>query len=200
MLFLYLYFGHQLADYIFQPSKLVKWKKNSPWGIFAHSFVHFIIISLLAYLYTFSYKVLYLGLIIAISHFFIDSVKLNTNKKSQKNSKKIHYWLDQLAHISVLVLATLFVNCKGYFAVRDINWQNIFDAFYFNTFLITYISLAIFVTLTVEYSSFNENMIGENKKDKLDTSKMLKRLFIITLIYLIFFLSFTPGVGLFFSS
>lgn len=197
MLFLYLYLGHQLADYIFQPSRLIIWKKNSPWGIFAHSLVHFIIISLLAYLYTGNFTVLFWGLIIGISHFLIDSVKLNSNKKSQKNSKILHYWLDQLAHIFVLALTTFFVNYKGYLSMREVNWQNIFDAFYFNTFLITYVSVAIFATLTIEYSTFNENMIGENKKDKLDKSKMLKRLFIVTLIYLIFFLSFTPGVGFF---
>ncbi|MDV7188236.1 DUF3307 domain-containing protein [Lutibacter sp. TH_r2] len=98
-LVLKLLIAHTIGDFVFQPRKWVKSKEKkkhkSPY-LYWHILVHFI-----ALLTVFQFKTDYwLGiLVIIISHYIIDLVKLNLKKKL--NSRWLFLW-DQLAHIVVI--------------------------------------------------------------------------------------------------
>ncbi len=105
-LFVLLFLGHLLGDFIFQPSSLIQWKYKEWRGVAFHAFIHFISMLLLVWVF-FNDSFLILPLIIvALLHFFIDIAKIMGEKK------KIHryftlFTLDQLAHFLTLVLCSV---------------------------------------------------------------------------------------------
>jgi hypothetical protein len=103
MLFLYLLLAHFLADFVFQTDGLVAWKQKSWKGIFVHVLVHFVI-GLLVFLLFLGSALVWLVLLgISALHFATECYKLNS-ENSSRDYVKI-YLVDQLMHVSVLVLA-----------------------------------------------------------------------------------------------
>ncbi|WP_158973438.1 DUF3307 domain-containing protein [Cellulophaga sp. L1A9] len=99
MLFTKLFLAHLLGDFIFQPTKWVKdkeEKKIKSKYIYYHSLIHFALTLLL--LWDLSYWKI--ALVIAVSHYGIDLLKLYVTP-SFKN-KSIPFFIDQVLHIAVL--------------------------------------------------------------------------------------------------
>lgn len=203
MFFFYLYLGHLISDYLLQPNTLIEWKKRSRWGIFVHAGVHFLVTTLLAYLYTDSYYSILLAAGIASCHFVIDCLKVDHDNR--KNHTQLAYWTDQLAHFLTVTLAFLVaLKLPGIFGVRNVDWNSIFQTFYFSPVFVTYSCVAIFSTLTVEYGFFvvKKNATRKSAADQasLSTRHMIKRLFLATLIYVGLLFSLVPSVGFYFGS
>ncbi|SDX82040.1 Protein of unknown function [Lutibacter oricola] len=99
-LLLKLILAHVIGDFVFQPEKWVKSKEKkkhkSPylyWHILVHLFAALVVLQF--------NRVYWLGvLIIIISHYIIDVLKLNLKKKL--NFRWLFLW-DQLAHLAVIV-------------------------------------------------------------------------------------------------
>lgn len=194
MFFFYLYLAHLLSDYLLQPHSLVEWKHRSRWGIFTHALIHFLVTTLLVYLYTASYYSILLGLGLAASHFIIDVFKVSHDEKHHHTH--LAYWSDQFAHFLVIMAVVLIIaRFPGLFKIRPVDWTNLFDAFYFSPVFVTYSCLAIFSTLTIEYSYFRVKQNNTKTPAQLSGSQMIKRLFLATLIYIGLLFSLVPSVG-----
>ena len=83
MILAYLILAHLLGDFIFQPTKLVKWKMKSKKGLFVHSLVHFVVTSviLIPFLINGYLWLLIVAFAIAFLHFFIDAAKVKYGLK-----------------------------------------------------------------------------------------------------------------------
>lgn len=195
MIFFYLLLAHLISDYLLQPSTLVAWKNRSRYGVAVHASIHFLVTSLILYLYTGHFYGFFLALGIATVHFVIDCVKASYDRKTKHN--QLAYWTDQLAHYLTIAVAYAFSRqWPDFFQSRAVNWQNAFDLIYFNPVFITFFCLAIFVTLTIEFSFWHERK--SKKTTLLNRQHMLKRLFLATLIYIGLLFSLVPSVGLYF--
>ena len=119
--------GHLSGDYYFQSEKLVTKKNEKCWFVIKHSIIYsFCILVLL--LPIFNIKVLVAFLIVSISHFLIDLVKMKINNYSCEYPtfcwiKRNIFCLDQLLHIAILItIAFIYatynivaLNCIGAF-------------------------------------------------------------------------------------
>ncbi|TNJ42431.1 DUF3307 domain-containing protein [Tamlana fucoidanivorans] len=96
-----LFLAHIIGDFLFQPQRWVIHKetyKHKSKYLYWHILIH--IITLIVVL-QFSFKY-WLGIIIiGISHFFIDALKVNLQSKM---NNRLLFGLDQLAHIVILVV------------------------------------------------------------------------------------------------
>jgi len=197
MIFFYLLFAHLVSDYLLQPDNLVDWKNHSSLGLVLHSFIHFLFTTLVLYLYTGQLLVVVLALLMAIFHFTIDNLKSAYEQKHK--SSLLVYWMDQAAHYLSVFLVTLIAwRFDGVFASRMMYLNNYWDLFFFNPVFITFLSMSIFVTLTIEYSHFRFNPRHDLIHPKLDRKKMIKRLLLATIIYVGLMFALVPSVGFYF--
>lgn len=90
--------AHLLGDFILQPDKWVKDKKDkkikSPY-LYFHIFVHFLLLVLLT---QFSSKYIFSVILITLSHFIIDLGKIYIEKE-----KKQYFLIDQILHIFLII-------------------------------------------------------------------------------------------------
>jgi len=105
ILFLKLFLAHLLGDFLLQPESWVKdkeKKKVKSTKLYFHIAIHFIL--LLVFL-QFDITQYWLGiLIIIVSHYSFDVLKIYTQNK---NNKRVLFFVDQMLHITVLVFASL---------------------------------------------------------------------------------------------
>lgn len=193
MLFFYLLLAHLVADYLLQPDYLVAWKNHSKWGLYTHSFIHFLSYYFILYVYTGKFEVAGLALILSIFHFFIDSAKTSHDKKNQNTV--LAYWIDQSAHyVSIMLVTLLAWQFNGLFQARDYAMNSYVEGLFFNPLFITYFSVAIFSTLTIEFAYYKRRK--RRKEVTLNKKKMIKRLFIASLIYIGLLFALVPSMGI----
>ena len=93
--------AHVIGDFVFQPLKWVTHKENFKHKskyLYWHILVH---LGALLSVLQFNFKYWAAIIIIPISHFIIDGIKLNLNSKI---NKRILFGLDQLCHLIVIAL------------------------------------------------------------------------------------------------
>lgn len=185
MILLYLLTGHFIADYILQPHSLVVWKKKSWVGVAAHAGIHFLVTSILLYIYISTVAVFVLALSAALLHFVIDIIK--TNYENKHKHSVLVYWVDQVIHYISLVTLYFITNdcilsqstplsCAGVTAP--------IISLYTNPALLIFLSLSIFITLTVEYSSYSEKQKTFEKIPELNKVAMVLRFIFLCFLYI----------------
>ncbi|SKB32920.1 Protein of unknown function [Salegentibacter holothuriorum] len=103
LILLQLLLAHILTDFVLQPTKLVKQKREKKarsWFLYFHSFLA----GSLTYLFLQEWHLWYIPIVISLSHFFIDLWKLQ-----HKNDTLKLFLLDQLWHILIIVLVWLYL-------------------------------------------------------------------------------------------
>jgi len=97
-----LFLAHLIGDFVFQPNKWVshkiKFKYKSKY-LYLHSLLH----GLLAWLFIFQLDFWPFTIVIIITHFLIDLLKLMFQKET---NQKVWFFIDQLLHIIILILVT----------------------------------------------------------------------------------------------
>jgi Protein of unknown function (DUF3307) len=192
MLYFYLLLAHLVSDYLLQPSNLVEWKSKSKVGILTHTLIHFLFSTIILYMYTANLQVMILALLLASMHFLIDRGKALHDRKSQRTI--LSYWVDQGFHyLSIFLVSLIAWQFNGNFDARSINFGNPIENLFFNPAIIIYISVAIFFTLTIEYAHFKK---GKSKKtNTLNAKNMIRRLFLVTLVYIGLLFALVPSMG-----
>lgn len=104
-----IFIAHLIADFLLQPTWLVKWKKCSAKGITAHALIHAAILAILIIPQTFLATATIL--IIALTHGIIDHIKISLPKKSFEPA----FLFDQAVHAAILLLATRFLPFNSIF-------------------------------------------------------------------------------------
>lgn len=99
-----IFIAHLIADFLLQPTWLVKWKKENAKGIIVHALIHATILAALIIPQTFfAFAVIS---IIAFTHGIIDHIKISLPKKSFERA----FTLDQIVHAVILLLAMRFLS------------------------------------------------------------------------------------------
>ena len=98
-----IFIAHLVADFLFQPTWLVKWKKRSSKGIIVHASIHAAILAVLVIPQTFLAAAIIL--IIALTHGIIDHIKISLPKKSFEPA----FLFDQVIHAAILLFAMRFL-------------------------------------------------------------------------------------------
>lgn|GEM_PF-7012711 len=195
MLIFYLILAHLISDYLLQPGTLVAWKNRSRWGVGVHATVHFLVTFLIGYLYTGHY--FYPAIVafaIAAIHFCIDCVKASYDKSTKYS--QLAYWTDQVAHFLTITAAYFVTTQWPTIFLRKANIvQSYFDQVFFNPIFVTFSCLAIFSTLTIEFSFWHDRIRQSKKTVLLNRQHMLKRLFLVTVIYIGLLFALVPSVG-----
>ncbi|MBI5152439.1 DUF3307 domain-containing protein [Candidatus Peregrinibacteria bacterium] len=179
MVILYLILAHLLADFVFQPSKLVKWKVESAWGVIIHSAIHVVVSAILI----FPYLNLETALIIfglGVIHAVIDFTKISISIKSDKFMAG--FIIDQMCHLITVVGAGMGI---GYLN----NWQNqtwFFPNIYNNHLIVLFLILLVFMSYTVEIYRHTTKMRSIGEEARFHYKEMFLRVMVLTFVYMIF--------------
>ena len=183
-LFIKLVLAHLIGDYLLQPTKWVldkeKFKLKSKY-LYAHIAVH--LLALLIVL-QFNFKYIWGILIITVSHFIFDIIKLYLNEKI--NSRWL-FTLDQLAHLIILALVVYIYEP---FSIS-------IDTFYNTTFLLLLCSILFVTTVSsiIMKVIISKWQLEENNQESLKDAGayigMLERLF----VFLFIVMNYWAGIG-----
>lgn len=182
MILAYLILGHLLGDFVFQPTKLVMWKRKSLLGGAVHALVHFVIniIILFPFILSEGMWIVLVPLGISTVHFFIDHAKINYDLKH--DDKVRPFIIDQMFHLAAILLAYLVI-----FNIQFHLPRNIFYQIYTDVKNVYFFSFLVFVTSVIEIYRYQK----EREKDKkaqltLHTNQMMLRVLVFSLIYILF--------------
>ncbi|MEL4307504.1 DUF3307 domain-containing protein [Joostella sp. CR20] len=103
-LFLKLLLAHLLGDFTFQSKKWVTEKESKKLAS-GKLYLHIAIHTALAFLFVWKLKLWYISVIIGISHLIIDAAKLLLQTEK---TKRIFFFIDQLLHLVVIGLLSVF--------------------------------------------------------------------------------------------
>jgi hypothetical protein len=129
---------------------------------------------------------LYVILGINFVHFWIDEAKINYDLKHDK--KVTPFLVDQLLHLFVILIAYFFIK-----DVKIVLPENDFFRIYTDKMTVTFFSILIFSTATIEIFRFQiKKEKNKNAKLEIKPEKILDRMIVFTIIYVILmFLSFS---------
>lgn len=184
MILAHLLFAHLLADFVFQPERLVKWKMRSIWGTIVHVVIHFFtnLIVLLPFLLNGYLWLIYMILGICIIHFCIDEAKINYDLKHDKKVKP--FLVDQLLHLLTILVANIFLIDTNFILPNKL-----FYRIYLNPSILIFLSFLVVVTIAVEIYNF-QKIREKNHKAKItfDGMQMLSRVIVFAVVYAFFML------------
>jgi hypothetical protein len=178
MFFLKFLLAHILGDFVFQSEKWVKSKeeqKVKSVKLYVHIAVHAILLLLIL---QFNLKEYWLGfLLIIISHYIIDVLKLYLQKKK---TKRIWFFIDQFLHLlTLLLVSTLYTDFS--ISVENIFTDKMLLLFVF-VLLVSSVSAIIIKIIITQWNP-------ENKKEHDDSLAkagryigILERLFVFTFV------------------
>lgn len=186
VLFLSLLLAHLLGDFLLQPSTWVKDKKKKKIKskyLYYHVGLHLLLLFIAT---QFASQYLLAVILIAISHFGIDCIKLYFEKKK---TEKIWFFIDQLLHLVVIALVV------NYYYPFQISISNLYSqqnlALITTLVMLTYVSA---IVLKVLLSKWSEQII---KTDTANTNNAGKYIGILERLFIFFFvlIDFWEGIG-----
>jgi hypothetical protein len=179
LFFIKLLLAHLIGDFVLQPKKWVKHKiknKHKSKYLYFHTLVHLLALALVL---QGNFKDYWLGfIIIIISHYIIDVIKLHLN--NNKNTRWL-FFADQLAHLIILIIVT------GIYFGDSMQLSTIFtsNTLILITFLIIATSMASIV-MKVIISKWNLDTEDEEATNALENAGayigVLERLFVFLFI------------------
>lgn len=185
-LFLMLILAHLIGDFLFQPTAWVKDKKKRKLKskyLYFHVGLHFL---LLLFTTQFNMHYLFAILLIVLSHFVIDSVKLFFEKKK---TTKIWFFADQFMHFGVIAAVVYY-----YYP-----YQIPFEVFYSSKSLalLTALILVTYVTAIVLKLMLSKWSVHIAKNNNNDTNNAGKYIGILERLFIFFFvlIDFWEGIG-----
>lgn len=97
-----LFLSHIITDFIFQPDAWVNDKKTNIWKS-AKLYIHGCLAGILAYMFAGSWEILWLPLIVGVTHIVIDGYK------SKFEENLTIFLVDQVSHIIILILCWMVI-------------------------------------------------------------------------------------------
>ena len=154
MIFFNLILAHLLGDFILQPNSWVADKEKKK-GRSIYLYLHVLIHIALTMLFLWDFNLWWVALIVGVSHLLIDATKLSFQTAK---AKRIWFFIDQIAHILVIVALSLFY--FPYFKLED----------FFNDESLKIVTAIVF--LTVPSSIFIKTIISIWTPITIDHSKI----------------------------
>jgi hypothetical protein len=149
--------AHFLSDFLFQSKKMVENKKWLSKEMLFHILIVFFVTLLIA-------ENIYITLIISVSHYIIDGIKIEFNKKEL--SKTLVFIIDQMLHLLIIILCW-----SSYFGISQSVLKTILlplNNYYFSLIFLSYFLVTTpfgyFIGLMTK--RFQNNQNNEIKTDK----------------------------------
>jgi len=178
ILFLKLLLAHILGDFVFQSEKSVKDKEENKiksLKLYVHIGIHTFLLLLIL---QFNLQKYWLGfLLIIVSHYAIDLLKLYLQKKK---TKRIWFFIDQLLHLILILIATSF------YVDFNLSMENIITEKFL--LLLIFLLLVIFVAaiiIKLIITQWNPEKKKENDDSLAKAGRyigILERLFVFTFV------------------
>lgn len=176
ILLIKLFLAHLIGDFVFQSNKSIKQKEKkklkSP-ALYIHIGIHLVILILLLW----DFSLWPIILIITISHFIIDALKLIFQKKK---TKRFWFFLDQLLHVIMILVA--------YFLFTE-NRLEIASFFTENTLLlitcVLFLTQPVSIIMMIIFSKWNIEKLTKGNESLKDAGRyigMLERLLVFIFI------------------
>lgn len=177
MIFTQLILAHIIGDFILQPGKWVvrkEEKKTASKELYWHVFIH----TALSFILLWNLELWWMAVIIGISHFIIDALKLHlqTNK-----TRKAAFFLDQGAHLLVILMISFCIGKIDFNFLHDPEFLKTLTVMVFLTFpasVIIKILLSSWIPETQEINKVQtESLVNAGKY-----IGILERLLVFTFI------------------
>ena len=104
MIFIPLILAHLLGDFILQPNSWVADKEKKKGGS-VYLYIHVLLHTVLAFALLWNVTLWWIALIIGVTHFLIDWVKLHFQNAK---TKRTWFFVDQIAHLLVIAIISIF--------------------------------------------------------------------------------------------
>ncbi|HBB02363.1 MAG: hypothetical protein US89_C0010G0014 [Candidatus Peregrinibacteria bacterium GW2011_GWF2_38_29] len=182
MVILYLILAHLIADFMLQPSKLVKWKSESVYGVIAHAGIH-VIITLLLILPYLNFATVGVVILLGVVHGFIDRTKIDISLKSDSDKFVRYFILDQLVHFVIIILAGLAISSLTSGEIIC----NFIPSIYSDPYFVIFLILGVFLSYTMEI--YNYTVLMQHQafgKAKFHYGNMILRILALAIVYAIF--------------
>lgn len=176
-LFLYLYFIHFLADYVFQTSAMVKYKAKHFLGVLLHSTVHLVVLFVVLAPFLYDKRIWLAITVIYLAHIGLDQSKMELNRVDPKHIRYF-YFIDQLIHLVVITICGWFV---GNPAPHYLNGWAL--RVYMDQSIVLYLLLLTLCTYFYDVSRYYVRMKNGHEEYKRDYKTMLINAGIVTVAF-----------------
>ncbi|MBW7674528.1 DUF3307 domain-containing protein [Chryseobacterium chendengshani] len=129
MIFNLLILAHLLGDFILQPNSWVSDKENRKLKS-KYLYFHVLIHTVLSFVFLWNIELWWIPALVGISHFIIDSAKLQFQNVK---TKKRWFFIDQILHIAVIAGIAFYCNEFNFEFLKDQNYLKIVVAALFLT-------------------------------------------------------------------
>ncbi len=183
--------SHFLGDFVFQSKKWVeskKEKKIKSADLYLHSFLHGFLVLLLLW----DFKYWSLALLITVTHFFIDTLKLyNDNGKFQ------WFFIDQILHFIVIIALWI-----AYFQPPIVNFIiQIVNSFNFWIYSLAFIFLISVSSILIQFFMQKwSDKLDDNKDNSLSNAGKYIGILERLLIFIFVIMNNWAGVGVLFAT
>lgn len=176
MLLIKLFLAHIIGDFYLQPRKWVDDKASkkikSP-KLYLHVAIHIALLFLILW----DISLWKMILVIGISHFIIDAIKLTIQKE---NTKRMLFFVDQFLHVLILV-AAFYLHSNVAFSIQDIvNEQTVLI-----TFCLLFLTLPVSIIMKTIFLKWDISKLTEGNESLEDAGKyigILERLLVFIFI------------------
>ena len=168
--------AHLLGDFLLQPDKWVaakESKKLKAWQLYAHGFIHFLLIMLLVWDINF----ILWALLLAILHLIIDMFKITRRKQA---SRSILFFVDQGMHlVSIFLIWALYHGTSlPFYLFNDVRVVSLLTLFIFIT---TPASIIIKVSIS-KWTPHTEDIYDSSLQNAGKYIGILERILIVVFI------------------
>jgi len=108
--------AHLLADFIFQPTKLIEWKKRHFLGVIVHVLIFALLALILLAPFLIYWETWVVVAAVSLVHFLTDKLKISLLKKYDEYM--LPFIVDQLVHLGSIVIGAQFIP-KVEFIISD---------------------------------------------------------------------------------
>ena len=169
--------AHIIGDFFLQPQKWVhekeKKKLKSP-KLYLHIAIHFILLFVILWDASLWLPIVIIG----VSHFIIDAIKLIVQKK---NTKRIIFFIDQLLHVIVILIVFYIFSSNNTFDFSNLITQDNLLLL----FCILFLTLPVSIIMKTIFTKWNISKLTEGNESLKDAGKyigILERLLVFIFI------------------
>jgi len=180
----YLFLTHFLADYPFQPGRLVAYKKKSFSGVVLHSAVHLLFAALILFPFWGRWEMWLSVGIIFVTHVAIDQTKVTLEKNSSRKTHFTIYALDQFTHLAVISLVSLTL-------MRDwvVPSAGAFMAFFSDRTVIHFFLVLVLATYVYDITVWTYKNTKNPHPYKRNYSMMARNALIVVIAFTLYWIS-----------
>jgi hypothetical protein len=192
MLIFHIVVAHLLGDFVFQSNSLLAKKYKSWTGTLQHALIITLFTALVLFPFWGAWHTWLIVGTIGTIHFAQDVLKVEFDKRHNKKKSLIPFFLDQLMHLSLIVLLG-----QTFYGIVPFSLPVWLDWLYFTQWVPIMFSCVILISHAFDITVFQFKLRREKKNLKYhyDISGMLPRVLGFSIFYLIFLIFYKFVLG-----